>query len=53
MLMGEMMEDSGEMEASGIGTAVWIGISFSLGVILFVIGMMLGRNQFEEAELVE
>ncbi len=53
MLMGEMVEESEEMEASGIGTVVWIGISFSLGVILFVIGMMLGRNQFEEAELVE
>jgi len=53
MLMGEMVEESEEMEASGIGTAVWIVISLSLGIILFVIGMMLGRNQFEEAELVE
>jgi hypothetical protein len=53
MLMGEMVEESGETVSSGIGTVAWVGISLFLGVILFVIGMMMGRNQFEEAELVE
>jgi hypothetical protein len=54
MLMGEMLDDSeGPASSSGIGTVAWLGISSFLGVILFTIGMVIGRNQIEEAELVE
>lgn len=53
MLMGDMIEEEPFMESSGMSVLQVAAISAALGLVLFLIGIMFGRNSFKDTEIEE